>query len=294
MNCAVPRTTFALLCCLLLTAPAALAQPGTARARAAMEDPANPLVRMDTARGEFFVELYPEAAPASVEWFLAVAGQSGEGVEADAGLDADETPVSHYAGQSFDRILPGVLIQSSGPSNADLPAALTAGAPVPEINATILGLEQQPLFEADGSVHAWLNITDRQQFERRILTPLYRELGISDREALTARSDEVTERLQDSTVADAYRRQGYHHNQELPSRPPRTGSLLLLAATPERSSATIAVTLTDTHWLRGQHTVIGQVVDGMPVVRALGSQPRQGTPPATIYRIERISEEDRS
>lgn len=282
MNCATPDTerpsvlaAAALLCALLLTAPLALGQPDAARD--AMDDPDNPLVRIDTARGEFLVELYPEAAPDSVEWFLSVAGEE-----------------DHYAGQSFDRILPGVLIQSSGPVNDELPAPLAAQAPAPELNAALLGLDNQPLLEADGSLHSWLNITDRQQFEDRILVPLYREMGITDREALAARSDEVTGRLRNSTVADAYRRQGYRYDDELPSRPPRTGSLLLLAESPERSSATIAVTLTETHWLRGQHTVIGQVVDGMPVVRALGSEPRRSTPPATIYRIETGSEEDGS
>jgi cyclophilin family peptidyl-prolyl cis-trans isomerase len=153
---------------------------------------------------------------------------------------------------------------------------------------------QQPLLDADGNVHPWLNITDRQQFEQRILTPLYREMDITGREVLADRSDEVTRRLQDSTVADVYRRRGYRYDGALPSRPPRIGSLLLLSVTPERSSATIAVTLTDARWLRGQHTVIGQVVDGMPVVRALGSQPRRGTPPATIYRIETETEENGS
>ncbi|MEX1198321.1 MAG: peptidylprolyl isomerase [Pseudohongiellaceae bacterium] len=280
MNCAVPEAdrpgpffrAAVAMCYALLLAPMAQAQPDAVRD--AMDDPANPLVRVDTARGQFTVELYPEAAPASVEWFLAVA--------------------ESYAGQTFSRILPGVLIQSSGPANNELPAPLADRAPAPEVNATILGLEQQPLLNPDGSLHAWLNITDRQQLEERILTPLYRDMGIPDREALAVRSDEVTERLQNSTVADAYRRQGYRFDDELPSRPPRSGSVLLLAESPERSSPTIAVTLTEAHWLRGQHTVIGQVVDGMSVVRVLGSQPRRSTPPATIYRIETDLEEDGS
>lgn len=275
---------------LLSSAPAALGQPD--QTMATPDEPDNPRVRVATARGEFQVELYREAAPASVEWFLTLAGQqdavmdNGAEPSADSASEGMPAPVSHYAGQHFDRILPGVLIQSSGPLDSELPESLAARAPAPEINAALLGLDQQPLLEADGGLHSWLNITGRRQFEDRILTPLYREMGITDRETLAARSDEVTQRLQESTVADAYRWQGYRYDEQLLSRPPRTGSVLLLAATPQRSSAAIAVTLTDTYWLRGQHTVIGQVVDGMSVVRALGSQPRRGTPPATIYRIE--------
>lgn len=260
-------TVFLILLALLPAAPAS-AQTLLDRARAEMSDPDNPLLRISTARGEFHVELYPEAAPESVEWFRSV--------------------MPHYSGQTFDHIVPGVLVRSSG----TLPEELTSTAPAPEINAGMLGLEQQPLMDDTGRVHDWMNLADRQQFEAEVLMPLYHELDIRDRQSLEERSDEVAARLRDSSLADAYRRLGYVYDENMATRPPRAGSVLLLAATPERSSAHIAVTLTDTPWLRGRHTVIGQVVGSQSVVRVLGSEPRRGSPPAVIYRIEDSSEED--
>ncbi|MGM0634153.1 MAG: peptidylprolyl isomerase [Pseudomonadota bacterium] len=264
-------TVFLSLLVLLAAAPAS-AQTLLDRARADMSDPGNPLLRISTARGEFHVELYPEAAPESVEWFRSL--------------------MPHYAGLTFDHIVPGVLIRSSGPGMQELPSSLASAAPAPEINAGQLGLEQQPLMDDTGRVHDWMNLAGRQQFEEEVLVPLYRELDIRDRQSLEERSDEVAARLRDSSLAEAYRRQGYVYDEDMATRPPRAGSVLLLAATPERSSARIAVTLTDTPWLRGRHTVIGQVVGSQSVVRVLGSEPRRGSPPAVIYRIEDSSEED--
>ena len=281
MNSAVPdypagtirvAAWLTLLVVALMAALPATAQTRLERARAAMSDPANPLVRISTARGEFHVELYPEAAPQSVNWFRAL--------------------MSEYAGQTFDHIVPGVLFRSSGPLTDELPPSLAAQAPRPEINAGLLGLEQQPLMDDSGRVHAWMNLADRQQFEQEVLMPLYRELGISDASRLDGRIDEVAGRLRDSSLADAYRRMGYVYDEDTATRPPRAGSVLLLAATPQRSSARLAVTLTDTPWLRGRHTVIGQVVEGMSVVRVLGSEPRSSSPPAVIYRIEESSNEE--
>lgn len=294
MNCAVPErgqsVCHAMLACLiglaLLCPLPTAAQDQLQRARADMTDPDHPLLRISTARGAFFVELFPESAPASVDWFLALTGER-DGTGNNGGRDLPD-PVDQYAGLTFNRILPGILIQSNGPEEDELPDTLADAAPPPEINAVMLGLEQQPLLDPRGTVNPWMNIRDRSHFEQAVLAPLYRQMGIDGRSALEARRDEVVGTLRDSTVADAYQRQGYQYDDQLPSRAPRTGSLLLLAATPQRSSGRIAITLTDAPWLRGKHTVIGEVVGSMAVVRALGSEPRPGSSPAIIYGVERI------
>lgn len=57
---------------------------------------ANPQVELDTTAGRIVLELYPEAAPKTVENFLTY------------------VKAGHYAGTQFHRVIPGFMIQGGG------------------------------------------------------------------------------------------------------------------------------------------------------------------------------------
>src|SRR6059058_4633051 len=57
---------------------------------------ANPQVDLDTSAGKIRIELYPDAAPKTVENFLAY------------------VQAKHYDGTQFHRVIPGFMIQGGG------------------------------------------------------------------------------------------------------------------------------------------------------------------------------------
>ena len=76
---------------LMLTASACLAIAAAAPARAA-----NPQVDLDTSAGRIRIELYPDAAPKTVDNFLAY------------------VKAKHYDGTQFHRVIKGFMIQGGG------------------------------------------------------------------------------------------------------------------------------------------------------------------------------------
>lgn len=238
-----------------------LATPAAAdigSAQASMSDRGNPLLELDTESGAIFLELFPTAAPRNVSHFLEMA-QMADQRSTVGPTEPGQLPDMRAA--EFLRVVPDTLIQAGFPALDEDPMLRPL-----EINASGLGLAQQPLLDSYGRPHPWLNIADAEDFRQQVLIPLYRDLSIRDRETLAARQDEVLATLQDMNLLQARERLGYRYDNTLPSRRPAQGSVLMVADGPEGNTSGFFILLTDAPWMTGKYTVVGQVVSGMEIV----------------------------
>ncbi len=252
-----------------------------------MDDSNNPLMLMKTSRGDVFLELFQDAAPNNVANFIGLA-------EAEVPLlnptTGETVYANYYDGLTFHRVLSGYLVQAGRQTHPErgLPARQLAD----EINASQLGLNQIKVLDIGLKPHPWLNIADKLEFEQQVLAPLYGRLNINNLVELSAREQEVMTQLRNLSLQQAFENLGYRFNNNLPSRRPVRGSLILANSGPNTNSAEFFIPILDAPWLTGTHTVIGKVVAGMEVVDRIHIQSagRLASPLATttIYEIRRV------
>ncbi len=254
------RRLTTLCLCLLSIALPGLVRADLATAIQAMEDPSHPLMLMRTSRGDLFIELFPESAPRNVANFIALA--EGRVPLFDIATGQQVTP-NYYDNRVFHRILRNTLVQAGAPRSAEEPIPETDLED--EINARDLGLNDTLVLDATGVPHAWLNLADRAAFEREILVPLYRTMGIETPEAVRARQFEIHKTLREMSLRQAYENQGYRYNDRLSARVPVRGSVAMAGAGPNTNRAEFFIVLQDALWLSGKATIIGRVVEGMEI-----------------------------
>ncbi len=254
-----------LLLSLLLSLPAAAAADAVSAA-AAMENPANPLLRINTGAGPIFVELFPGEAPANVANFLSL-------IEADPSDPAQPAGIAgargYYDGMRFHRVIPGFLVQAGSPTLHGGGREIATLAD--EINADALGLDRQPVMYANGEFNPLLGIEGKRELDEILLRPLYRRLGIDSNAAVESRQEEIFAQLAEMSVKDAYTQLGYRFQSERPSRGVRRGSLALANRGPDGNGPEFFISLGDSPQLDGRHTVIGQVVEGMAAADRIGA-----------------------
>ncbi len=254
-----------LLLSLLLSLPAAAAADAVSAA-AAMENPANPLLRINTGAGPIFVELFPGEAPANVANFLSL-------IEADPSDPAQPAGIAgargYYDGMRFHRVIPGFLVQAGSPALHGGGREIATLAD--EINADALGLDRQPVMYANGEFNPLLGIEGKRELDEILLRPLYRRLGIDSNAAVESRQEEIFAQLAEMSVKDAYTQLGYRFQSERPSRGVRRGSLALANRGPDGNGPEFFISLGDSPQLDGRHTVIGQVVEGMAAADRIGA-----------------------
>jgi len=256
-------------------------------ARLAMEDSSNPMLVLNTSRGDIYLEMLTREAPQNVNRFMALA--TGEVEFVDAATATSYRP-HYFDGMRFHRVLPGFLIQAGSPVYHSLgaPAELLAD----EINADALGLDQVKVLNPDGTFNAMLDITSKEDFDAQILRPLYQSLNINTVAALESRQVEVLQLLQQMTVKRAYENQGYRFSSRNPSRPVTRGVVALANQGPNSNGPEFFISLADAPTLTGKYTVIGRVVEGMEIVDTIGStaiDPMQFSRQSTvIYSVTRV------
>ena len=289
-----------LLSILLLFLPAA-ATADAVSAAAAMENPANPLVRINTGTGPIFVELLPGEAPANVANFLSLVEPGPTIPIAPADPAAQPADIAsargYYDGMRFHRVIPGFVVQAGSP-------ALHAGGRevatlADEINADALGLDGQPVMRANGEFNPLLGIEGKRALDEILLRPLYRRLGIDSNAAVESRQEEIFAQLAGMSVKDAYAQLGYRFQSERPTRGVRRGSLALANRGPNGNGPEFFISLGDAPQLDGRHTVIGRVVEGMATADRIGATavdpldalntPGTGGAGRLIYSIRRIN-----
>ena len=282
-----------LLSILLLFLPAA-ATADAVSAAAAMENPANPLVRINTGTGPIFVELLPGEAPANVANFLSLI----EAVPAAPTIPATPADIAgargYYDGMRFHRVIPGFVVQAGSPAlhGGGREVATLAD----EINADGLGLDRQPVIYPNGEFNPLLGIDGKRKLDEILLRPLYRRLGIDSNAAVESRQEEIFAQLAGMSVKDAYAQLGYRFQSERPTRGVRQGSLALANRGPNGNGPEFFISLGDAPQLDGRHTVIGRVVEGMAAADRIGARAvdpldaaETGATGRLIYSIRRIN-----
>jgi cyclophilin family peptidyl-prolyl cis-trans isomerase len=241
----------------------------------AMENPRNPLLEISSSEGDIYLELFPDAAPLGVRRVLELA--SAQLMPSAAG--------GYYSGLTFHRVVPGHFLQTGAAERADRlrPAPISD-----EINARGLGLEQQKLLDSAGKPHPWMNIADQQDFQNRVLTPLYRSMNINSSDQLSLQQERVMQRLKDMNLLQVHELAGYRYNAGLPSRRPLRGSVMMANYGPGTNDGELLLSLVDAPWLTATHTVIGRVVAGLTLASSISRQPE------TSVRIDHVRQLDTS
>jgi len=256
-------------------------RPAAPGLEALMENPRNPLVAIQTSLGELQLELFPDAAPQNVQFFLDLT--SGNLPLPTPDSDSPTAP-PYYDGLTFHRVLRDTLIQAGDPERAG--RQRPAQTVIDEINARGLGLEQQRLLDASGKPHPWLNIASHDDFRHSVLVPLYRDMGIDSERGLQTQLDRALQRLQSMNLFQFHEMQGYRYDGSLPSRRPVRGSVVMVNRGPGTNDGEFFIALTDMPWLIGSSTVIGRVVTGMQIAERISQSPAAST---RIYQIRQTN-----
>jgi len=229
------------------------------------EDFDNPLVEIRTTLGAMIIELFPDEAPIAVVNFIGLAEGTLPWIEPETGL---EVMRPMYDGTVLHRVMEGFMIQGGSPTG------LGDGTPgfqfKDEINARSLGLDKMPVIDAQGIPHPLLAIRSQQDFQQKILGPLYDEMNITSQEQLDTRIDEINQRVRTMTVKESYEQLGYQYTETVISRMPVRGVLAMANSGPNTNGSQFFINLVDTDWLAGKHTVFGKVRVGLDVLDAIG------------------------
>ncbi|MEY4642410.1 MAG: hypothetical protein RLZZ227_2404 [Pseudomonadota bacterium] len=232
---------------------------------AEIENPANPLVVISTTRGDMLVELFPSEAPETVANFLGLAEGTKPFTDPYTGQPATRP---FYDGLTFHRVVADFMIQAGSPNGT------LEGGPgyafADEISARSLGLDQMTLVDADGYPNPVLGIRNQEDFQQRVLVPLYAQMGITSRASLEERVDAVEQRLRSMTVKQAHELLGYRYTDTLQSRAPLRGVIAMANSGPNSNGSQFFITLADADWLTGRHTVFGKVRAGLETLDAIG------------------------
>ena len=259
-----------------------------ASARLAMEDTSNPLMLVSTSAGPIYIEMLPAEAPENVARFIEFTVGEVPLVETDATSTASPR---YYNGSRFHRVIPNFVIQAGSPEHN------AHGRPrdylADEINASALGLDRLPVILQAGEINPILNTDSQQEFARRVLEPLYRQLGIDSSEHLETEESTIIDALQSLTVMRLYEYEGYRYQDRYPTRAITRGIVALANDGPNRNGPEFFITLSDAPWLDGRYTVIGRVVEGMETADHIGSKPIQPVNPdaesTSIYSIRKLN-----
>lgn len=253
-----------------------------------MEDLRNPLMLIQTTRGDMVVELFPAEAPRTVANFVDLA-EGNKPFTDWRSLAQVQRPF--YDGLLFHRIINKVLIQGGSPSGE------SSGTPGysfnDEINAVSLGLDQMQLLDTEGYPNPILGLRNQQDFQQQVLLPLYKSMGINTQQDLANKIADVDTRLRDMSVKDFYELLGYRYNQRTQSRAPLRGMIAMANSGPNTNGSQFFILLADAPWLTGKYTVFGKIRAGLDVLDTIGRIPvnaeNQPTEAITILLIRKIA-----
>lgn len=230
--------------------------------------PDNPIVLIRTNLGRFYAELFQKEAPKTVANFIGLA----EGTRKFTDPKTQKwVKRNFYDNLIFHRVIKQFMIQGGDP--------LGNGTGNPgyqfedEINADTLGLQKTKVFDDKGNPHPWLQVRSQNDFNRVVIFPLLRQMQIKNQSDMQKRKREVRNRLDTMSLKDVYQNQGYRYNSKLRSYRPKRGVLAMANSGPNTNGSQFFVSLVDTNWLMGKHTVFGKVVKGMSVVDRIGKVP---------------------
>lgn len=251
----------------------------------------NPVVVMKTTMGDIEIELFPDAAPETVKNFIELA--EGKKPWRDPSGRSQTKPF--YDGLAFHRVIDGFMVQGGCPRENG------TGDPgykfKDEINAKALGLDKERVLidvekgkvnELVAGLYDLRHPNGRTGFQRDIVMPLLKKLGIPPREA-NSRMAEWQPDLEALTLMQAYENMGYEYDDSLTAHRPVRGVIAMANNGPNTNGSQFFINVKDTPHLTGRHTVFGKVVKGMDVVDAIAKvKVDQGSKPVKPVRIVSI------
>ncbi len=225
----------------------------------------NPVYVIKTSLGSIEVELFQNDAPKTVANFIGLAEGTREFTDPKTGKKAKRP---FYDGLVFHRVIKDFMLQGGCPlGNGTGGPGYTFGD---EINAVALGLDKLKAVDPKKDPHSFLGIRSRADYQKTILTPLFRKMNIGSQKELDQRRDELEARL-NLTLKEVYENMGYSYSIKGSPHPPVRGVLAMANSGPDTNGSQFFINLVDTHWLAGKHTVFGKVVKGMDVVDRIGA-----------------------
>ena len=244
---------------------------GTASAKKAMLNEGNPLIVMHTESGSIYIELFPIEAPRNVKYFL----QLIRG-EISSESSPDYSP-RYLDNRLFEHSIPGVLIQS-GDSNSHPFGAPTA-KPEIDVSAKALGFNKVPLINAEGFLHPNLAITNKDDYEEKLLKPFLKSNNITSTDMIKENQFLLFESIRNLSLEDGLKLQGLKFTDSLNSRMISRGTLVLS----EAGGPGFLLALEDLPYLNGRHTVIGTIVEGVAVADDISQKIGESNTPVPLY-----------
>jgi len=243
----------------------------------------NPVCVIQTNMGHIEVELFEKDAPKTVANFMGLAEGTKEFKDKKTGKKIKKP---FYDGLIFHRVIKNFMLQGGCPQGNG------RGGPgysfADEIDAVSLGLDKLKAIESKNNPHPFLMIRSQTDYQRIILGPLFRKMGITSQEEFDKRKDEVEVRLKSLTLKEAYENMGYSYSAKGSPHPPVRGSLAMANSGPDTNGSQFFINLVDTNWLKGKHTVFGRVIKGMDVVDKIGDV-KVGTGSKPVEDVKIIS-----
>ncbi|MFV1959098.1 MAG: peptidylprolyl isomerase [Planctomycetota bacterium] len=265
----------------LLALPAGAGDPPPFK----LENPTDPVAVIKTSKGDVYVELFAKDAPKTVENFLGLA----EGTKPYKDPKTRKEVKGHYYdGTIFHRVIKDFMIQGGDPLGTG------TGGPgyqfEDEIDAKALGLDKMKAVDTSDpnrpKPHPWLMVRSQKDFQRMVVMPAFKALGIKTPQEAQARQDDIKKRIAELTLFDVYSALGYKYKEGASAHKLVKGVLAMANSGANTNGSQFFIDLKDTDWLTGKHTVFGKVVKGLDVVEAIGNvKVGQGAKPVEDVKI---------
>jgi peptidyl-prolyl cis-trans isomerase A (cyclophilin A) len=231
-----------------------------------LEPKENPVYIIETNMGNIEAEMFKNDAPQTVANFIGLAEGTKEYTNQKTGKKVTKP---FYDGLIFHRVIKDFMLQGGCPQGNG------RGGPgfsfADEIDAVSLGLDKLKAIDPQKGPHPFLMVRSQQDFQRIVLGPLFKKMGITSQKELDENREKVEARLQSLTLKGAYENIGYSYSDKGSPHPPIRGSLAMANSGPNTNGSQFFINLVDTKWLTGKHTVFGKVVKGMDVVDKIGA-----------------------
>jgi len=244
---------------------------------------AKPIVAMKTSEGTIRLELWPDAAPETVKNFIDLA----EGRKAFTDPKTkEEVKKPFYDGLTFHRVIKDFMIQGGCPLGNGM------GGPgftfADEINAKGLGLAEIKAID-EGRTHPWLLVRSQADFQRTVLGPALKKMGINDEKTFQEKKEEIQNTVNAMSLLDVYTNLGYQFSDSVKAQKPLRGVIAMANSGPNTNGSQFFINVVDTPHLTGKHTVFGKVIEGMEIADKISKVEADGSgKPSTPITIESI------